>query len=98
MNFVEYIAIPAIIIAICLMIYIAATLKNIEMHVAYKNMMIEKIEEDSHKLYFAERIILKKEHGVDLEDLYGKYKKSFDSNEMNIILGQKAKKNPNFDY
>ena len=35
---------------------------------------------------------------MDIEDLYGKYKKSYDQKEFDIILGETAKNNPNFDY
>lgn len=98
MTFIECLAIPAIIITIFLLIYIAATLKNIEMHTAYKNMILDEIKEDIHKIYFAERIKLKKDYNVDFENLYGKYKKSYDQKEFDIILGKTAKNNPNFDY
>ena len=98
MTFIECLAIPAIIITIFLLIYIAATLKNIEMHSAYRNMMLEEIKEDVHKMYFAERIKLKKDYNVDFENLYGKYKKSYDQKEFDIILGKTANNNPNFDY
>ena len=97
MTFIECLAIPAIIITIFLLIYIAATLKNIEMHTTYKNMILDEIKEDIHKIYFAERIKLKKDYNVDFEDLYGKYKKSYDQKEFDIILGKTAKNNPNFD-
>lgn len=98
MTFIECLAIPAIIITILLLIYIAATLKNIEMHTTYKNMILDEIKEDIHKIYFAERIKLKKDYNVDFEDLYGKYKKSYDQKEFDIILGKTANNNPNFDY
>ena len=98
MTFIECLAIPAIIITIFLLIYIAATLKNIEMHTTYKNMILDEIKEDIHKIYFAERIKLKKDFNVDFENLYGKYKKSYDQKEFDIILGKTAKNNPNFDY
>lgn len=98
MTFIECLAIPAIIITIFLLIYIAATLKNIEMHTTYKNMILDEIKEDIHKIYFAERIKLKKDFNVDFENLYGKYKKSYDQKEFDIILGKTAKDNPNFDY
>ena len=98
MTFIECLAIPAIIITIFLLIYIAATLKNIEMHTTYKNMILDEIKEDIHKIYFAERIKLKKDYNVDFENLYGKYKKSYDRKEFDIILGKTAKNNPNFDY
>ena len=78
-----------IIITIFLLIYIAATLKNIEMHITYKNMILDEIKEDIHKIYFAERIKLKKDYGVNLEDLYDKYRKSYDQKELDIILGKK---------
>lgn len=98
MTFIECLAIPVIIITIFLLIYIAATLKNIEMHTTYKNMILDEIKEDIHKIYFAERIKLKKDYNVDFENLYGKYKKSYDQKEFDIILGETAKNNPNFDY
>lgn len=98
MTFIECLAIPAIIITIFLLIYIAATLKNIEMYTTYKNMILDEIKEDIHKIYFAERIKLKKDYNVDFENLYGKYKKSYDQKEFDIILGKTAKNNPNFDY
>ena len=98
MTFIECLAIPAIIITIFLLIYIAATLKNIEMHTTYKNMILDEIKEDIHKIYFAERIKLKKDYNVDFENLYGKYKKSYDQKEFDIILGKTAENNPNFDY
>ena len=98
MTFIECLAIPAIIITIFLLIYITATLKNIEMHTTYKNMILDEIKEDIHKIYFAERIKLKKDYNVDFENLYGKYKKSYDQKEFDIILGKTAKNNPNFDY
>lgn len=98
MTFIECLAIPATIIMIFLLIYIAATLKNIEMHTTYKNMILDEIKEDIHKIYFAERIKLKKDYNVDFENLYGKYKKSYDQKEFGIILGKTAKNNPNFDY
>ena len=98
MTFIECLAIPAIIITISLLIYIAATLKNIEMHTTYKNMILYEIKEDIHKIYFAERIKLKKDYNADFEDLYCKYKKSYDQKEFDIILGNTAKNNPNFDY
>lgn len=95
MTFIECLAIPAIIITIFLLIYIAATFKNIEMHTTYKNMIIDEIKEDIHKIYFAERIKLKKDYNADFEDLYGKYKKSYDQKEFDIILSNTAKNNPN---
>ena len=98
MTFIECLAIPAIIITIFLLIYIAATLKNIEMHTTYKNMILDEIKEDIHKICFAERIKLKKDYNVDFENLYGKYKKSYDQKEFDIILGKTAKNNSNFDY
>lgn len=98
MTFIECLAIPAIIITIFLLIYISATLKNIEMHTTYNNMILDEIKEDIHKIYFAERIKLKKDYNVDFEDLYGKYKKSYDQKEFDIILGKTANNNPNFDY
>lgn len=98
MTFIECLAIPAIIVTIFLLIYIFATLENIEMHITYKNMILDEIKEDIHKIYFAERIKLKKDYNVDFEDLYGKYKKSYDQKEFDIILGKTAKNNPNFDY
>lgn len=98
MTFIECLAIPVIIITIFLLIYIAATLKNIEMHTTYKNMILDEIKDDIHKIYFAERIKLKKDYNVDFENLYGKYKKSYDQKEFDIILGETAKNNPNFDY
>ena len=98
MTFIECLAIPAIIITIFLLIYIAATLKNIEMYTTYKNLILDEIKEDIHKIYFAERIKLKKDYNVDFENLYGKYKKSYDQKEFDIILGKTAKNNPNFDY
>lgn len=98
MTFIEYLAIPAIIIAIILLICIAVTLKNIETHTSYKNMILDEIKEDIHKIYFAERIKLKKDCNVNLEDLYDKYREYYDQKEFDIILGQKAKNNPNFDY
>ena len=98
MTFIECLAIPAIIITIFLLIYIAATLKNIEIHTTYKNMILDEIKEDIHKIYFAERIKLKKDYNADFEDLYDKYKKSYDQKEIDIIIGQKVKNNHNFDY
>lgn len=98
MTFIECLAIPVSIAIVFLLIYIAATLKNIEMHTTYKNMIIDEIKEDIHKIYFAERIKLKKDYNVDFENLYGKYKKSYDKKEFDIILGKTAKNNPNFDY
>ena len=89
MTFIECLAIPAIIITIFLLIYIAATLKNIEMHTTYKNMILDEIKEDIHKIYFAERIKLKKDYGVNLEDLYDKYRKSYDQKELDIVFGKK---------
>ena len=89
MTFIECLAIPAIIITIFLLIYIAATLKNIEMHTTYKNMILDEIKEDINKIYFAERIKLKKDYGANLEDLYDKYRKSYDQKELDIILGKK---------
>lgn len=98
MTFIECLAIPAIIVTIFLLIYIFTTLENIEMHITYKNMILDEIKEDIHKIYFAERIKLKKDYNVDFENLYGKYKKSYDQKEFDIILGKTAKNNPNFDY
>lgn len=98
MTFIECLAIPVSIAIVFLLIYIAATLKNIEMHTTYKNMIIDEIKEDIHKIYFAERIKLKKDCNADFEDLYGKYKKSYDQKEFDIILGKTSKNNPNFDY
>ena len=98
MTFIECLAIPAIIITIFSLIYIEATLKNIEMQTTYKNMILDEIKEDIHKIYFAERIKLKKDYNVDFENLYGKYKKSYDQKEFDIILGKTAENNPNFDY
>lgn len=98
MTFVECLAIPVFIAIVFLLIFIAATLKDISMHSAYRNMMLEEIKEDIHKIYFAERIRLKKDYNVDFEDLYGKYKKSYDQKEFDIILGKTANNNPNFDY
>lgn len=90
MTFIESLSIPAIIITILfLLIFISATLKNIEMHTTYKNMILDEIKEDIHKIYFAERIKLKKDYDVNLEDLYDKYKKSYDQKEIDIILGKK---------
>ena len=98
MTFIECLAIPVSIAIVFLLIFIAATLKNIEMHTTYKNMILDEIKEDIHKIYFAERIKLKKDFNVDFENLYGKYKKSYDQKEFDIILGNTAKNNPNFDY
>ena len=90
MTFIESLSIPAIIVTIFfLLIFIAATLKNIEMHTTYKNMILDEIKEDIHKIYFAERIKLKKDYGVNLEDLYDKYRKSYDQKEIDIVLGKK---------
>ena len=98
MTFIECLAIPTIIITIFLLIYIAATLKNIEMHSAYRNMMLEEIKEDIHKIYFAERIRLKNDHGIDLETFYQKYKDTMSNEEFKIRLKRAAKNNPDFDY
>ena len=98
MTFIECLAIPAIIITIFLLIYIAATLKNIEMHTTYKNMILDEIKEDIHKIYFAERIRLKNDHGIDLETFYQKYKDAMHNEEFKIHLKQAAKRNPDFDY
>ena len=90
MTFIESLTIPVIIVTIFfLLIFIAATLKNIEMHTTYKNMILDEIKEDINKIYFAERIKLKKDYGVNLEDLYDKYRKSYDQKELDIILGKK---------
>lgn len=90
MTFIESLSIPAIIVTIFfLLIFIAATLKNIEMHTTYKNMILDEIKEDIHKIYFAERIKLKKDYGVNIEDLYDKYRKSYDQKEIDIVLGKK---------
>ena len=89
MTLIECLAIPAVIITIFLLIFIAATLKNIEMHTTYKNMILDEIKEDIHKIYFAERIKLKKDYSVNLEDLYDKYRKSYDQKESDIVLCKK---------
>ena len=52
MTFIECLAIPAIIITIFSLIYIAAILKNIEMHATYKNMILDEIKEDIHKISY----------------------------------------------
>lgn len=98
MNFAECMTIPAIIIVVALLAYMAGTLKDISMHSAYRNMMLEEIKEDIHKIYFAERIRLKNDHGIDLETFYQKYKDTMSNEEFKIRLKQAAKRNPNFDY
>ena len=98
MTFIECLAIPVSISIIFLLIFIAATLKDISMHSAYRNMMLEEIKEDIHKMYFAERIRLKNDHGIDLETFYQKYKDTMSNEEFKIRLKQAAKRNPDFDY
>lgn len=98
MTFVECLAIPVFIAIVFLLIFIAATLKDISMHSAYRNMMLEEIKEDIHKMYFAERIRLKNDHGIDLETFYKKYKETMSNEEFKIRLKQAAKRNPDFDY
>lgn len=89
MTFIECLAIAAIIITILFFIFIAVTLKNIEMRTTYNNMILDEIKDDIHKIYFAERIKFKKDYNVDFEDLYGKYRKSYDHKELDIVLGKK---------
>lgn len=56
-----------------LLVYIASILKRLSSHSLYRNSVLTETLTSLSKILIAERIMLKNEYNIDLEEFYSKY-------------------------